>query len=117
MTTKMCFFAGHLVHGLDVRFEDPTTGFFLRETASTTSPAQQTVAASTSSSSLGIEDVFPTTSIILGTNGMHGKQRPKNSLERTRPGSRDDILHTERYYNALNNCCTSYFFLVGSLLN
>ena len=86
--TKMCCFCfiekflfteGHC-WGLDVRFEDPTTGFFLRDSNLVSSVAST---LDTSAS--------PTTSIILGTNEI----KPKEAQE-DHGTSLEDILHTER---------------------
>ena len=71
--------------GLDVRFEDPTTGFFLRDSNVISSVAStlDSVAAST-----------PTTSIILGTNEIKAKEVSSSLGDHST--LLDDILHTER---------------------
>jgi len=56
-------------HCLDVRFDDPTTGFFLRKTNAGSSHAASSSASVGSSSTLGVASPSPTTSIILGTSG------------------------------------------------
>ena len=79
-------------HCLDVRFDDPTTGFFLRQKTYASSPQM----ASSSTSGLD-EAVVPTTSIILGT-----KEKARDSPERrllvqpSEAAAPDDILHKER---------------------
>ena len=55
-------------HGLDVRFDDPTTGFFLRRTnAASSSSSSGTISSASVGTTLGVAS--PTTSIILGTSG------------------------------------------------
>ena len=59
-------------HGLDVRFDDPTTGFFLRRTNAASSSSSSGVISSASAASVGTSTLgvaSPTTSIILGTSG------------------------------------------------
>ena len=59
-------------HGLDVRFDDPTTGFFLRRTNAASSSSSSGVISSASAASAGTSTLgvaSPTTSIILGTSG------------------------------------------------
>lgn len=72
---------------MDVTFDDPTTGFFLRQRSN--SPQM----ASTSGGGLDVAAVVPTTSIILGT-----KEKARDSPERLMQPSEhsDDILHKER---------------------
>ena len=54
-------------HGLDVRFDDPTTGFFLRRTNAASSSSSGIISSASVGTTLGVAS--PTTSIILGTSG------------------------------------------------
>ena len=76
--------------GLDVRFEDPTTGFFLRDSKN----AISSVASSSTLDSVAVAST-PTTSIILGTNEIKAKEVSSGSLG-DHSTLLDDILHTER---------------------
>ena len=56
-----------------MRFDDPTTGFFLRKTNAIGSNAMSSASVSASvGSTLGVAS--PTTSIILGTSGSGGSR-------------------------------------------
>ena len=88
----LCFFIAEN-HCLDVRFDDPTTGFFLRKTNAASSHAASS-SASSASSTLGVASPSPTTSIILGTSGSgvmgrneQRKEKSKLDLEEEKSGS------------------------------
>merc|ERR1719270_2191949 len=77
---------------LDVRFEDPTSGFFLRETSSSVTPA---------STPLDVP-VVPTTSIILGSSSNENKLQKglRSKLQKSAAASAPlggDILHAESF--------------------
>lgn len=75
---------------LDVHFEDPSTGFFLRESqpSSSSSSLLSSPGSLSSSEEDNFLDVFPTTSIVLGSSNGKGKDEKESS---------QDILHTESF--------------------
>lgn len=94
--SHLVFFSGY--SSLEVRFEDPTSAFFLKERQNGISSTASIVDSNT------LDVVSPTTSIILGATGLNAEMKERSSKDlfqksassASSAGGSGDILHQER---------------------